>query len=78
MGKLPSSNFNLVFPSEQYVNDSFEGPAGARCLCFSKNIYEKDTFPKEILSKFELKVNTEYAFGIIPHLKTIILSDKDY
>jgi len=53
-----------------------EGVAGAAPLFFNKKHYENAEFPKNCLHKFSYPENYFYHHGIIPHLKTIVVTNK--
>ena len=73
-----AERFHLIYPSKNYVENSYEGPAAASCLCLSKKVYTDKYFPKSILHKFEGSENYAFNQGIIPHLKVCIVHNKDF
>ena len=67
----------LIYPTKEYVENSIEGPDASSCLLLSAKIYKKDTFPKEILCKFEAPEDYAYHDGLIPHIKVFIITEED-
>ena len=73
---LASNRVRVVFPSREYIENSIEGPDYSGCLILNPDMYQKDTFCKQIFHHFQ--GTEDYAFheGIIPHLKVFIVADE--
>lgn len=60
----------LIFPTQQYVEESAYGVEAGGCLFLKKDFYESGKLPKKIFHQFE-------APGIVPHLKVFMITDDD-
>ena len=73
-----AKSFKMIYPTQSYIEkDTFVGEAYAGPLFFSKKLYEKESFPKNIFYKFGCPEQYSYHFGLIPHLKVCIVTYKD-
>ena len=71
------SRVRMIYPTRDYVNNCSEGPEASSCLVLGANIYQKDSFPKQILHQFECPEDYAYHEGLIPHIKVFIVTEEN-
>lgn len=71
-----SDRVKMVFPTKEYIENSLEGQELSGCLILAPEIYERTTFPKNILHQFQGSENYAFNDGIIPHLKVFVVMEE--
>ena len=69
------SMFKVIFPTEQYVQNSTLGPKMANCIFLDYDRYHSRKFKKKVFAKFEGNENIKNNDKVIPHLKVCIISN---
>ena len=65
-------NFNVIFPSKKFVDQSKFGPKTASCLFFDKDTFESFKFLKSALKQYHKNNEDE---SLIPHIKMFVVSN---
>ena len=74
--ELASDRVKMVFPTKDYIDNSLEGQDCAGCLILAPEIYERNTFPRNILHQFQGSEGYAFNDGIIPHLKVFVVTEE--
>ena len=64
--------FYVVYPTEEYVENSSLGPENANCIFLANSKYKSIKFKKQVFSKFEIHPDNP-SNGVVPHLKACII-----
>jgi tyrosyl-DNA phosphodiesterase-1 len=68
----------MIYPTKDYIlNESYRGINFAGCLMLKSATYNKPSFPKVTMHKFEGNKSYAFSHGVIPHLKVIIVTRED-
>ena len=71
------SVFSIVFPTEEYIQDSLLGPETAKCVFLKKDLYQTSKFRKEVMAQFEGNGRISNNGQVIPHMKAMIISNEN-
>lgn len=75
----PNKIMKIIYPTEHYVvNESYAGYEYAAPLCLMSKNFEKTSFVKECLYKFEGSEDYNFHHGILPHLKVCLLTNEKH
>jgi tyrosyl-DNA phosphodiesterase-1 len=69
------SMFNVIFPTEKYVENSTLGSKHANCIFLDYDRYHSRKFKKKVLAKFQGNEIIKNNDKVIPHLKVCIISN---
>ena len=73
-----SGMFDVVFPSQEYVQNSTFGPENANCIFLDFDRFHSRKFKKNVIAKFEGNGAIKNNGRAIPHLKVCVVSNNGY